>query len=63
LDRSEWPSVADTCRELNVVQSRVAELIRTGRLRIYRTRVGILVDPESIARYAAERKPRPRRSA
>jgi hypothetical protein len=46
-----------------VVQSRVAELIRTGRLRIYRTRVGILVDPESIARYAAERKPRPRRSA
>jgi excisionase family DNA binding protein len=56
----QWPSVRDVCDQLHISQPYVHQLIVRGRLQIVRTRVGILVNPESVSHFAATRKPRVR---
>jgi hypothetical protein len=58
MELLDWPSVRDVCRILDVTQPWVHVLIKSGKLRIVRTRVRILVDPRSVEEVAAERKAR-----
>ena len=44
-----WPSVSDVVRETQLSQARVSQLIHAGRLHAVRTRLGWLIDPESVA--------------
>jgi hypothetical protein len=60
MELLDWPSVRDVCRILDVTQPWVHVLIKSGKLRIVRTRVGILVDPRSVEEVAAQRKARAR---
>jgi len=55
---AEWPAVRDVVRELDLSQVYVNRLVRQGRLRAVRTRLGWLVDPESVQAYARERAQR-----
>jgi excisionase family DNA binding protein len=58
VDLTEWPSVTEVCKRLDVSRPYVARLIASGRLRIVRTHLGMLVDPRSVEEYAVARKPR-----
>lgn len=58
MDILEWPSVRDVTRILGVTPPWVHSLIKAGKLRIVRTRVGILVDPRSVEEVAAQREVR-----
>jgi excisionase family DNA binding protein len=60
MELLEWVSVRDVCQMLGVTQPWVHVLIKAGKLRIVRTRVGILVDPRSVEEVAAQRKARTR---
>ncbi|HEX9414874.1 MAG TPA: excisionase family DNA-binding protein [Ktedonobacterales bacterium] len=62
IEIAQWPSIRDVCGQLNVTQPYVYRLLMRGKMRFVRTRVGILVDPESVAQFVANRKP-PRRIA
>ncbi len=55
---AEWPSVRDVVRELDLSQVYVNRLVRLGRLRAVRTRLGWLVDPASVAAFETERAAR-----
>jgi hypothetical protein len=55
---AEWPSVRDVVRELDLSQVYVNRLVRQGRLHAVRTRLGWLVDPQSVAEFQAEREAR-----
>jgi hypothetical protein len=55
----EWPSVRDVMRDLDMSQVYVNRLVNQGRLRAVRTRLGWLVDPESVAEFRAAREARP----
>jgi excisionase family DNA binding protein len=57
---SDWPAVRDAMRTLDVSDTYVARLIRQGRIRAVHTRLGYLIDPESLAAFAAERTTRAR---
>jgi hypothetical protein len=50
-----WPSIRDVVRELDLSQVYINRLVRQGRLRAVRTRLGWLVDPASVAALEAER--------
>jgi hypothetical protein len=52
---AEWASIRDAMRELDLSQPYVNRLVRGGKLRAVRTRLGWLVDPESVATFAQER--------
>jgi hypothetical protein len=52
---AEWPAVRDVVRELDLSQVYINRLVRQGRLRAVRTRLGWLVDPKSVRAYAQER--------
>lgn len=54
-----WPSVRDVAREYRVSETYVRTLIQQGRLRAVRTRLGLLIDPSSVAVYASGRPSRP----
>ena len=58
LDVREWPSVADVVRESRMSQTRILRLIHRGTLEMVRTRVGIVVDPESVSKWMADREAR-----
>jgi hypothetical protein len=53
-----WPAVRDVVRELSLSQCYVNIMIHDGRLDAVCTRLGWLVDPESVARLKAERAAR-----
>jgi excisionase family DNA binding protein len=55
VELAEWPSIRDVCERLGVTRPYVARLIASGRLRVVRTHLGILVSPESVDEYAALR--------
>jgi ribosomal protein S13 len=55
---AEWPSVRDVVRELDLSQPYVNRLVRSGALRGIRTRLGWLVDPDSVKTYARQRAER-----
>jgi excisionase family DNA binding protein len=52
VDLTEWPSVTEVRKRLDVSRPYVARLIATGRLHIVRTHLGMLVDPASVDEYA-----------
>ncbi len=54
-----WPAVRDVVRETGLSQARISQLIRSGRLYAVRTRLGYLVDPESVTALQAERAANP----
>lgn len=53
-----WPSVRDAARRLDYSVMHISRLVRNGKLQAVRTRVGWLIDPESVAAYEAERETR-----
>lgn len=57
VDVIEWPAASDVARHLDVSASYISRLIRTGRLRVVRTRLGNLIDPLSVEEYAKTRRP------
>jgi hypothetical protein len=54
-----WPAVRDVMRETGLSQSRISQLIRAGSLHAVKTRLGWLIDPESVATLQAERAANP----
>ena len=60
MDVIQWPSVRDVCGQLNLSPPYVHELVRRGKLRMVRTRAGILIDPTSVSEFVASWKPRRR---
>lgn len=58
LDVVEWPAARDVARRFDVSPSYVSRLIRSGRLRVVQTRLGCLVDPESVREFAELRATR-----
>lgn len=63
LDVIEWPATRDVARRLDVSHVYVNRLIHSGQVRAVRTRLGWLLDPESVAAYEAQREKRRRRSS
>jgi hypothetical protein len=55
---AEWPSIRDVQRELDLSQVHVGRLVRQGKLHAVRTRLGWLVDPDSVKTYARQRAER-----
>jgi excisionase family DNA binding protein len=51
-----WPSVTDVARQHGVTIAYVYRLVHTGRLRGILTRAGWLLDPASVAAWAATRR-------
>lgn len=55
---ANWPSVRDVTRQLDLSQVYINRLISRGVIYAVKTRVGWLVDPESVRVYASERAAR-----
>jgi excisionase family DNA binding protein len=55
-DLAHWPSAADVARAHGVTIAYVYRLLHEGRLRGVQTRVGWLLDPASVATWAAARR-------
>jgi hypothetical protein len=55
---ASWPSVRDVTRQLDVSQVYINRLLRRGVIHGVHTRVGWLVDPESVRVFEAERAAR-----
>ncbi|HEV2460730.1 MAG TPA: hypothetical protein VGS80_20440 [Ktedonobacterales bacterium] len=58
---ARWPAVRDVVRELGLIPCYVNTLINEHRIDAVRTRLGWLVNPESVARFKAEREARQQR--
>lgn len=58
-----WPSVADVVRQVGISQGYVSRLLKAGKLHGYKSRLGWLLDPASVAEYAAAREARLRERA
>jgi hypothetical protein len=54
----EWPAVRDVMRDVGISQAYVSRLIKAGRLHAVKTRLGWLLDPDSVAAFQAERAAR-----
>ncbi len=54
-----WPAVRDVMRTTGLSQARISQLIRAGHLRAVKTRLGWLIDPQSVAALQAERAANP----
>jgi hypothetical protein len=54
----DWPSARDVSRSLDISVPYVYLLIRSGRLATVQTRLGQLVNPESVAAFEAARRAR-----
>jgi hypothetical protein len=52
---ARWPSVADVCRDEQVTFAYVYRLLHRGTLAGIHTRVGWLLDPQSVAAWAVSR--------
>jgi predicted site-specific integrase-resolvase len=61
IDAATWPNVRDVAKQLDVSAVYAWRLIRLGRLQAVRTRNGFLIDPGSVAAFAAERIARQKR--
>ena len=55
-DMATWLGMTETARQMGVSRTYAFNLARAGRLRVFRTRIGWLVDPASIAEFQAYRK-------
>ena len=55
-DLTHWPSVTDVARAHGVTIAYVYRLLHEERLRGIQTRVGWLLDPASVAAWAATRR-------
>lgn len=62
-DITQWVSVRDTAHALGISRQRVYKLIQLGKVRVERTRVGMLVDPESSSMVSQARARRSRQIA
>lgn len=51
-----WPSARDAARRLDYSVMHISRLVRSGKLQAVRTRIGWLIDPESVAAYEVERE-------
>lgn len=58
-----WPSISDVVRQAGISPTRVRQLIGVGRLRAVNTRLGYLIDPDSLAQWQAYRAARKARTA
>ena len=58
---TEWPSVRDVADELGISNVYAHKLVHTGKLRYVQTRLGKLIDPQSLRVFAAERAQTPPR--
>jgi excisionase family DNA binding protein len=54
---AEWVSVHDAALRLGIARLSVREAIERGRIRAVRTRLGYLIDPESVEDFARTRRP------
>lgn len=63
MDLLEWPAVRDVVRDVGISQGYVSQLIKAGQLRAVKTRLGWLLDPESVAAFQAKREARLRERA
>jgi len=61
LDVVTWPAVRDVVRQTHLSPAYISQMIHAGRLRAVRTRLGWLVDPDSVAAFEAERASRLRK--
>lgn len=59
-DLTTWFAIRDVMRTLDVSQPYAHRLVAAGRLRAVRTRLGYLVDPQSVAEFQRTRRPRRR---
>jgi hypothetical protein len=53
-----WPTRSDAARELDLSPERISQLINEGRLAAITTRLGRLINPDSLARMKREREAR-----
>jgi len=58
-DVTTWPAVRDVVRETGLSQARISQLVRAGSLHAVRTRLGWLIDPQSVAALQAARAANP----
>ena len=56
-DVSLWPTVRDVALQLGVSEAYVRKLIALGRLHTFTVRLGMLIDPATVAAYEATRSP------
>jgi hypothetical protein len=61
MEISQWPAARDVQAALGYSGPHVNRLIRTGRLHAVKTRLGWLIDPESVEAFAAARVERTQR--
>lgn len=54
VEFAKWPSARDAARQLGYSVMHISRLVRSGKLHAVRTRVGWLIDPESVAAYEAD---------
>jgi excisionase family DNA binding protein len=57
MELVSWLTVRHAAQQLGVARLTAYNLIRAGRLRAVETPLGLLVDPASVAHYAATRRP------
>jgi hypothetical protein len=57
-DAETWPSVRDIVRSEGLSQTYISQLIKAGKLRAVKTRLGWLLDPDSVAAFQANRQGR-----
>ncbi len=55
---ADWPAVRDVMRQLDLSQPYITKLIHRQRLAAVRTRLGWLVDPDSVRAFDAHRQAR-----
>jgi excisionase family DNA binding protein len=52
-----WLTVRQAAQQLGIARLTCYQLIKLGRVRAVQTPLGLLVDPASVERYAATRRP------
>jgi excisionase family DNA binding protein len=55
MNIAEWPAARDVQIRLGYSGPHVNRLVRQGKLRAIRTRLGWLIDPQSVEAFAAAR--------
>jgi excisionase family DNA binding protein len=57
MELVSWYTVRQAAQHLGIARLTAYQLIKAGRLRVVETPLGLLVDPASVAHYAATRRP------
>lgn len=61
MEIANWPAARDVQARLGFSGPYVNQLVRTGRLHAVKTRLGYLIDPQSVEAFAAAYTPRRKR--